>query len=144
MLIKQSHHTDCTATLTSAIRVMQSTSDREASQSKAPSGEQCTSDGAASGRTVGCRICNKTVKQTQFSNSQKKRLKKGLTAMCKACGASAGNSGVNSSVSAAAQRAKPAAKPDQFTAPRLQKGCEPIWNSPGFLLPKENVSVHAV
>ena len=124
------HYTQSLPSLTFITRVM---------QSKPPSAKQSTSSGAASGSTVGCQICRKTMEQTQFSNSQRKRLKKGMPATCKACRGSAGTSGAGNSVSASADLAKAVVNTECSQADGLPKAREPIWESPGWLLSKEKV-----
>ena len=94
------------------------------------------------GVTRGCRICHKTTEQTEFSNSQKKRLKKGKSATCKMCCANSAattGSGTGSSALSDGGNAVEKSQLSKGVTGRLQKACEPIWETPGWLLSKEKV-----
>ena len=62
-------------------------------QPERPPAKVSTNVGTSPGGVAGCRVCGKSPDQVQFSNSQKKRLKKGKIATCKACASPADSSG---------------------------------------------------
>ena len=66
-------------------------------QAEDPPAIESTSLGAPPVEVVArCRVCGKSPDLVQFSKSQKKRLKRGLIATCKACSKPAGSSGSGS------------------------------------------------
>ena len=78
---------------------------------------------------AGCRVCGKSPDLVQFSKSQKKRLKRGLIATCKACSKPAGSSG------------SAAPSPDVGTRPSLDAGANAITGSDSSKTPIVSVQV---
>ena len=63
-------------------------------QSECAPATESTNPGTSVGKvTAGCRVCGKSPDQVQFSNSQRKRLKKGKIATCKNCASPADSGG---------------------------------------------------
>ena len=99
-------------------------------QSEDPPAIESTSLGVPPVEVVArCRVCGKSPDLVEFSKSQKKRLKKGLIATCKACSKPAGSSG----------SASP--NPDVGTRPSLDAGANAITGTESSKAPMVSVQV---
>ena len=56
---------------------------------RSPATEDTNVVGASSAEVSGCQMCGKTPDETEFTNSQKKRLRLGKKATCKVCASAA-------------------------------------------------------